>query len=233
MNYTFFCDFDGTVTREDVIGRMLEVFADPSWMEIEQSWIRGDIGSRDCLDLQIRLVKAKESELFALVETIEIDESFVDFTKYCHSKAIEVVILSDGIDLFIHSILGRYGLDHLRVYANRLRKVAEGFEMTFPYFRAECERQSGICKCKIMEKLSRPIHRNVLVGDGHSDFCLAHKVDLTFAKSSLLTFCRTKRLVHKSFNDFKEVTEWLSENERQERESFPAESSVRYGGNMK
>ena len=233
MNYTFLCDFDGTVTREDVIDRMLEVFADPSWMEIEQSWIRGDIGSRDCLDLQIRLVKAEESELFALVETIEIDESFVDFTRYCHSKAIEVVILSDGIDLFIHSILGRYGLDHLRVYANRLRKVAEGFEMTFPYFREECQSQSGLCKCKIMEKLSRPIHRNVLVGDGHSDFCLADKVDLTFAKSSLLTFCRTKRLAHKSFNDFKEVTEWLSENELQERESFPAESSVRYGGNMK
>lgn len=233
MNYTFLCDFDGTVTREDVIDRMLEVFADPSWKDIEQSWIRGDIGSRDCLDLQIRLVKAKESELFALVETIEIDESFVDFTRYCHSKAIEVVILSDGIDLFIHSILGRYGLDHLRVYANRLRKVAEGFEMTFPYFRKECQSQSGLCKCEIMEKLSRPMHRNILVGDGRSDFCLADKVDLTFAKSSLLTFCRTKTLAHKSFNDFKEVAEWLSENELQEREALPTGSSVRYGGNLK
>jgi len=37
MSYTFLCDFDGTVTREDVIDRVLEVFAGPSWMEIEQS----------------------------------------------------------------------------------------------------------------------------------------------------------------------------------------------------
>ena len=110
MKYTFFCDFDGTVTREDVIDRMFEEFADPFWREIEQSWVQGEIGSRDCLALQTRLIKAERADLVDFVEGIEIDETFVDFARYCKSKAIEIVILSDGIDLFINSILNRYGL---------------------------------------------------------------------------------------------------------------------------
>jgi len=227
MNYTVFCDFDGTVTREDVIDRMLEAFAAPRWIEIEQSWLRGEIGSRDCLQLQVGLVKAKEDELFALVDTIAIDESFVDFARYCRRKAIEVVIVSDGIDRFIRSILDRYGLDHFRIYANRLRKAGAGYEMTFPYFRKKCQSQSGLCKCKIMEKLSCPQGRTILVGDGRSDFCLADKVDLTFAKSSLLTFCKTKGLAHRGFNEFKEITEWMEENELQESGSLSTGAALR------
>ena len=90
-----------------MIDRILERFADPMWMDIEQSWINGEIASRDCLALQTRLIKAKERDLLDFVE--DIDKTFVDFASYCKDKAIEIVILSDGIDRFIKSILNRYG----------------------------------------------------------------------------------------------------------------------------
>ena len=47
MKYIFFCDFDGTVTKEDVIDRILEEFADPMWKDIERvlgewrNWLPG------------------------------------------------------------------------------------------------------------------------------------------------------------------------------------------------
>lgn len=216
MKYKFFCDFDGTVTKEDVIDKILEEFADPMWMVIEQSWVKGEIGSRDCLAMQTRLIKAKECDLLDFIEGIKIDETFIDFVSYCQNQAVEISILSDGIDLFIKSILNRYGLNGIRIFSNSFGSTAEGYEMLFPHFREDCLSRSGICKCKIMEELSNPLSINILVGDGRSDFCIAHKADLTFAKSALLGFCRVEKISHIKHREFKDITEWLKNQIGQE-----------------
>jgi 2-hydroxy-3-keto-5-methylthiopentenyl-1-phosphate phosphatase len=230
MGYIFFCDFDGTVTKEDVIDRILEEFADPKWMEIEQSWANGEIGSRDCLAMQTRLIKGKERELLDFVEGISIDETFVDFAGYCNDKAVEIVILSDGIDRFIKSILNRYGLNDMRVFSNSLESTKGCFEMFFPYFREDCKSRSGICKCKIMEELSIPGDIKILVGDGRSDFCLAGKADLTFAKSDLLDFCRVEKISHIEHREFKDITEWLrNQIERKDGFVVSQRTFVRHG----
>jgi 2-hydroxy-3-keto-5-methylthiopentenyl-1-phosphate phosphatase len=209
MEFMFFCDFDGTVTKEDVIDRILEEFADPMWMDIERSWINGVIGSRDCLARQIRLIRARKHDLLDFVEAIEIDETFVEFARYCKTKAFEIVILSDGIDLFIHTILNRHGLNDIRVFSNSLGSTAEDYEMVFPYFQDDCLSRSGICKCKIMKELSNPLGFNILVGDGRSDFCIAGKADLTFAKSALLNYCRSEKILHIEHREFRDITGWL------------------------
>ncbi len=205
----FFCDFDGTVTKEDLIDRVLEEFADPKWMDIEQSWVNGEIGSRDCLAMQTKLIRARKHDLLDFVERIDIDESFVDFARYCDEKAVEIVILSDGIDLFIKSILHRYGLDDIRVFSNSLKSANGSHEMLFPYFREDCMSRSGLCKCKILEGLSSSSTVNVLVGDGRSDFCIAGKTGLTFAKSALLDFCRVEKIPHIEHREFRDIIVWL------------------------
>jgi 2-hydroxy-3-keto-5-methylthiopentenyl-1-phosphate phosphatase len=229
MKYKFFCDFDGTVTKEDLIDRILEEFADPFWMDIEQSWVNGEIGSRDCLAMQTKLIKARKRDLLDFVEGSDIDETFVDFARYCKSKAVEVVILSDGIDLFIKSILHRYGLNDIRVYSNSLESTNGGFEIFFPYFRKDCKSRSGICKCGIMEELSIAGVVNILVGDGRSDFCLADKVDLTFAKLGLLDLCRVKKIPYVEFKEFKDILVWLR-NQIDQKYSFLSQKTLVHSG---
>jgi 2,3-diketo-5-methylthio-1-phosphopentane phosphatase len=209
MKYIFFCDFDGTITREDVIDGILEEFADPMWMDIEQSWINGEIGSRDCLAMQTKLIRTTERDLLDFSESLHVDETFIDFARYCRNKGFEIVILSDGIDLFIKSILDRYGVNDIRVYSNSLGSANGRYEMYFPYFRKDCLSKSGICKCKIMEELSSPLSINILVGDGRSDFCIARKADLTFAKSELLDFCRVEKIRHIAHREFGDIIEWM------------------------
>ena len=58
-----FCDFDGTITQVDVTDQILAQLAHPSWREIEQEWMLGLIGSRECLERQIALVDAPVEEL--------------------------------------------------------------------------------------------------------------------------------------------------------------------------
>jgi len=42
-----FLDFDGTITQRDATDVILEAYADPGWLRIEEEWKAGRIGSRD------------------------------------------------------------------------------------------------------------------------------------------------------------------------------------------
>jgi 2,3-diketo-5-methylthio-1-phosphopentane phosphatase len=211
MRYLFFCDFDGTITKEDVVDKILERFADPKWIEVEQSWVQGRIGSRDCLSMQMSLVKAEKRELIDSARGFEIDKGFIDFYRFCKSRAIKIIVLSDGIRAFIQSILKRWGLDDIPVYSNALKSNKTPLEMLFPYFSKDCTSGSGICKCDLMERLSGRGDMRILVGDGRSDFCPAGKADLTFAKSELLDFCKAEEVRHISYREFGDVLEWLED----------------------
>ena len=44
-----FIDFDGTISKRDVIDQILEEFADDRWLEVEERWVKGEISSRQRL----------------------------------------------------------------------------------------------------------------------------------------------------------------------------------------
>jgi 2-hydroxy-3-keto-5-methylthiopentenyl-1-phosphate phosphatase len=68
-----------------------------------------------------------------------------------------------------------------------------------------------------MEELSSPEGTNILVGDGRSDFCIAGKADLTFAKSDLLDFCQVEKIPHIEHREFGDIIVWLRNQIGQER----------------
>jgi 2-hydroxy-3-keto-5-methylthiopentenyl-1-phosphate phosphatase len=70
-----------------------------------------------------------------------------------------------------------------------------------------------------MEALSGPGRVNILVGDGRSDFCVATRADLTFAKSALLHFCRVEKIPHIAHSAFGDIVHWLKKQGGQRVES--------------
>ena len=79
IDWHIVCDFDGTITPTDVIDNVLQRFAGPEWETIEQQWLDGHIGSRECLSRQLALIKATPTELLAYFDSVEIDPDFPDF----------------------------------------------------------------------------------------------------------------------------------------------------------
>ena len=49
-------DFDGTITKKDTLSTFLELYADKEWLVIEDKWVKGEIGSAECLQKQFDLV---------------------------------------------------------------------------------------------------------------------------------------------------------------------------------
>jgi 2,3-diketo-5-methylthio-1-phosphopentane phosphatase len=201
------CDFDGTITRTDVIDGILQRFADPSWETIENEWLAGDIGSRECLGRQLSLVKASPGELLGYFDSIDIDPDFPDFVDHVIGLGASLEVVSDGIEQGIARILARHYVSLLPILANRLRQVDhDSWRIDFPHASDACRAAAGNCKCK-----STPGTKHVLViGDGQSDLCVAGTADFVFAKGRLAEHCERNGIAYARFDSFAELPALLA-----------------------
>jgi len=213
-----FIDFDGTVTRRDVIDVILEHFADERWLEIEKQWRAGRIGSRDCLKAQMALVRTTRKRLDRLIDSIQVDDGFKLLLEVCARHQIMTHIISDGFDYCIRRILERPQLQlagllrNVRVCASRL-EVGSGryWRTEFPFFQQVCSHGCATCKPAVMRLLNRADAPSIFIGDGLSDRYAAAKADLVFAKSSLAAHCRERTISYVPFDELDEVAAHLVE----------------------
>lgn len=206
-DWTLLCDFDGTISLEDVTDSLLIRFGRPGWDALETDWREGRIGSRECMAGQIALLDCSRSELDEHLSEMAIDPDFPAFVKAARDARLPLLILSDGLDYAIRAILARHGLADLPITANHL--VEDGprrWRLEFPNAKPGCQTASGTCKCAFTEApLAAPGTRFVMVGDGASDFCVAGRADINYAKKRLLDHCLDTGLPHHPVANFKQA----------------------------
>lgn len=201
-----YCDFDGTITKEDSVNKFFEMYAPPKWMDSEKLWIEGKISSRENAIIQVGLLKkVSQKQLDDYIDSIEIDDYFLDFVDYVKSNNIKLTILSDGFDLFIQKVLERYDLD-IPYYANKLIYKGGEFSIEFPYYNENCDKKAGMCKCQKVKE-----SRFCYIGDGTSDLCIAKKADLLFASKNLHKYCKENNIKHSHFTSFRNIINVLEE----------------------
>ena len=205
-----FCDFDGTISIQDATDFILARFADPEWRDIEEQWKRGTIGSAQCMQRQVALIRASQHQLDAALDDIEIDPSFPAFADFCRSRRIALTVVSDGVDYFIHRILAHHRLPPLSVIANQLtihgHNGDKRYRLALPFSQATCKSAAGMCKCHCVRAAAGA---RVYVGDGRSDFCVANKPELVFAKGNLAAFCERRSIAFHPYRQFDDVAQAL------------------------
>lgn len=196
-------DFDGTISLLDVTDALLTRFGQPGWLELEEQWERGEIGSRECMKGQVALLDMDEAQLRALLDTIEIDPGFVRFVAAATAHGLRVQVVSDGIDYAIGHVLARHGLGHLEVLANHLVPAGERrWRLESPWASVHCQRASGNCKCERLAEQQATHGRVLYVGDSTSDFCVSHTADFVLAKYKLIAYCEQHGIAHAPFKSF-------------------------------
>ena len=199
-----FCDFDGTVTSRDVGYNLFHHFSHGESDKLLPDWKSGRLSTRDCLILEARMVRAGSEEIYRFLDQFELQRGFVEFESLCRLNGIDLVIVSDGLDFYIHYLLSRYGLGHLPVIANHGRLENEGVVVEFVHENRTC-RRCGSCKGeRIREyRARRPDEtRIVFVGDGYSDTCAVREADIVFAKKDLERFCLENDISYYRYDDF-------------------------------
>ena len=206
--WTILCDFDGTVSVEDITDSLLERFGRGGWQAIEAAWKRGEIGSHDCMAQQVALLEATPGELDAHLDAMSIDRAFPAFAAAAAQAGIPLAIVSDGLDHAIRRILRRHGLGDLPVIANRLEASgANSWRLDFPHGADGC--RSGNCKCACAARARAVRPRVLLIGDGASDFCVAGEADFVFAKHRLIEHCRAAGIPYVPVTGFADALELL------------------------
>ncbi|KRA32995.1 hypothetical protein ASD68_07985 [Rhodanobacter sp. Root627] len=61
--WTILCDFDGTISVEDVIDSLLDRFGRPGWEVLEQNWRAGRIGSCEGMAGQVDLLQMSRTQV--------------------------------------------------------------------------------------------------------------------------------------------------------------------------
>ncbi|MGQ9524382.1 MAG: MtnX-like HAD-IB family phosphatase [Armatimonadota bacterium] len=206
MHLSIVCDFDGTIAQADTNREILERFADPVWLDLEDMWLKGELGSRQCIEGQFALVRASQQDVLSALDGIAVDPHFAEFSSFCQVQNIPLIIASDGMDVSICHILSRASQCNIPTFCNELLFLDGGrVQVRFPHANPTCRSSSGACKCGIVQKRLPKDSMKLLVGDGRSDFCVAHNVDLVLAKDALLDYCRREGLPHVEYRNFADV----------------------------
>jgi 2,3-diketo-5-methylthio-1-phosphopentane phosphatase len=208
MKPVVFSDFDGTITQLDVTDLILTELAHPSWREIEQEWVRGAIGSRECLERQMALVQTGEAELNALIDSVPLDPHFAGFFRFLEQRGVPFYVVSDGFDYVIRRVLERAGVNgQLRNGAHLLASALriEGRRLVASFPHGGCEHGCGTCKSAILRRFGQGHEPVVFVGDGLSDRFAVREAGLNFAKRQLLAYCLEKGIDCRPFKTFADI----------------------------
>ncbi len=208
-----FVDFDNTVTQFDVIDNILECFSiNRDWRTFEDAWRTGRIGSKECLEGQLRSVRITREALVAYLSTVSVDPSFGPLVTLLKKHGIQPVIVSDGFSFIIQEILTHQHVGGLVVYANHLQVVGDRLLPAFPYANG-CPR---CAHCKKVHVLNSQLagKKAIYIGDGLSDVCPAQHADLVFAKGNLLDACRDMGIPCVAFTDLADVYRDLKKGTR-------------------
>lgn len=204
------CDFDGTVTEEDVSFLILDAFADKSWRELLEEYRRGKISVGAFNTGAFAMVKADEATLCDFVSRsskVKVRRGFRELLIYCSGKGFKFVVVSNGLDFYIEAILKDIGVRDVEVFAARSRFSSEGMEVK--YMAPDGRQLDDSFKQAYTELFLGKGYHVVYIGNGVSDIYPARRAQHVFATGDLLDCCRKTNLHCIPFNDFNDVVRGL------------------------
>lgn len=205
--FKIFVDFDGTITKLDVGENLFRKFGDEvSVKEIIDNYLSEKISSKEMwLSLCKSATITEKQQLFDFIDSIEIDETFIEFSEYCKSNNFGLYILSDGFDLYIDRILKREKLEHIRYFSNKMTINKENELLpSFPYLDIGYK-NSANCKRNHIINLSGDDEFTIFVGDGFSDRYTVAYCDFIFAKDDLLKYCEIEKITYFPYSNFLDI----------------------------
>jgi len=204
----FQCDFDGTLTPEDVSFMILDAFGGRGWRRILAQYKEGKISVAQFNARAFTEVKADEETLVRFVrDRARIRPGFQDLLSYCQRRGFRFVIVSNGLDFYIKTVLSGLGAHNIDVFSARTGFVADGIEAR--YLGPQGEPLEDGFKESYLGSFRESGYRVIYAGNGFSDIAPASQAYHVFATGELLTACKEKNLSYTPFDDLTDIVAGL------------------------
>ena len=203
------CDFDGTVTEEDISFFLLDAFAQGDWRRWLREYKQHRISVGEFNTKAFAMVKTdKRTLLGALKGEVKVRAGFHELANYCLNKGFRLVIVSNGLEFYIKAVLKKLGLENVEVHAVQASFHREGMEVH--YVGPDGKRLEDGFKEAYTQSFLKLGYRVVYIGNGDSDVAPAKYAHHVFATGDLLAYCSQNNLKHKPFETFLDVVKELN-----------------------
>jgi 2-hydroxy-3-keto-5-methylthiopentenyl-1-phosphate phosphatase len=183
------CDFDGTLTEEDISFLILDAFADGDWHSILEQYKNNLISVGHFNTLAFRMVKESEQTLIKFVkEKTQMRPGFPKLLNYCLNNGFRFVIVSNGMTFYIKTLLHDIGVDNVEIYAAQAEFFKNGIEARYIGPDGQ-ELQNGF-KETYIKKFLKDGYRVISIGNGASDIPTAKLSQHAFATEPMLSLCK-------------------------------------------
>lgn len=198
------CDFDGTITTDDVTNVLWDRYGLPEWRErLLPKYRAGQATTLELMDEGWRAIGRPRDELLAVArEGIGLRDGFVEFVEKCGERNWSFHVISCGIDWYLRAFLppGVEFTSYTAVLEDGWRvKLPDGYELL----------RGADFKIDVMRGLTaaRPSVPTVFIGDGRNDLPVAQQCNRVFAlrDSSLARLCAKHDVPFDEFQSFHEI----------------------------
>jgi len=199
------CDFDGTITDEDISFYLLDVFGHDSWRDLFRIYQEGNITVGHFNREAFARVKASRQELLNAVKgRFMLRPGFKELKELCVKKDFRLVIVSNGLDFYIEDFLHREGLDDIEFHAAKTEFNSRGLGVNY-FDPAGGSIDKGF-KDSYVKLFLNQGYQLAYIGDGSSDFAPASLCQHIFARETLLSRCLQNNVPCTPFSDFNDIT---------------------------
>jgi 2-hydroxy-3-keto-5-methylthiopentenyl-1-phosphate phosphatase len=198
------CDFDGTLTEEDVSFLILDAFADGDWRSILEQYKNNLISVGNFNTRAFRLVKADESALSRFVEEkAKMRSGVAELVNYCSKRGFRFVIVSNGLAFYIKTLLKAIDVNNVEIYAAQAEFSDDGIEARYIGPDGE-EIQNGFKEAYVNQFIKEG-YRVISIGNGASDIPTAKLSRYAFATEPMLSLCREMKIDCLPFNSLGDI----------------------------
>ncbi|MFC2122376.1 MtnX-like HAD-IB family phosphatase [Bacteroidota bacterium] len=198
------CDFDGTISTDNISILLREEFATGDWRQIDSDYMQGKLTVEDSNQRQFAMIKEPRDKLVSFArEKAQVKAGFLEFVDYCRNSGIEFVIVSSGLDFYIEAVLEQIGVPNLELYCARTSFGRDGIDIE--YIDLNGNRVEKGFKLQCFNQLKLRGEYVIYLGDGFSDLEAASAADYVFATGSLTALLDKKSVSYHSFTDFHDV----------------------------
>lgn len=206
------CDFDGTITEEDVSFLILDAFADGDWRKLLEEYKGGRITVGSFNTWAFNMVKVDKKTLKEFVkEKARIRDGLLELLSSCRNRGFRFVIVSNGLEFYINTILEALGINDIEVFAARATIDPDGIKAR--YIGPDGNELQNDFKKAYAKHFLKDSYRIIYIGNGASDVPSARLADHIFATDAMLDACRRMDIEctpFASLNDIAKEIEVLS-----------------------
>ncbi|HLX60988.1 MAG TPA: HAD-IB family phosphatase [Planctomycetota bacterium] len=204
------CDFDGTITLQDVTNLIWDRFIGPSWRgDLLSSYKRGHISHLKIMVDGYKLVREPKYVLMDYVRPlVSLRAGFDALRAHCAARQWPLAVVSGGLDFYIQEFLPA-GVPFYSYTA----AFNEHWHVAPPPHIEKAEAEDFKVSVKRLLKKQHRKEHVAFIGDGRNDFPVASKADKVFAvrHSMLAQLCQERGVACREFDDFAEIGKMLGE----------------------